>query len=497
MKEAAVIVIDAGTGDCRVAAFSDKGEPLASAHREWTYQSGREGIPGAFAFDPEGCWRSVKELLQAVTARAGCAAAVTVTSQRDGMAFLDREGRELYCAPNMDLRGEAALPALRPFCREILERTGLPLHALFGLSRLTWHRDFAPEVYERIDCVLMLCDWLAFRLCGERRSERAAASSSQMLSLRSGEYDRALMERLGLRGDLFPRTCGAAEAVGGLLPGVARETGLKAGVPVFIGGSDAHCGAVGTGCLRSGETAVIAGTTTPVLSFFDRPVVDKRGALYGSLSSLPGLWALEANADSTGLSYRWVRDLFFPGKADAFRRMEAEARTVPPGSGGMKAYIGVGIRGEEKGCNLGGFLFPVPWNISDFGRAHFLRAALESNAFGTAANLEALWASGAEKPELLHLCGGQSRSPLWAGMLADTAGVAVQTYENAEATALGAALLAAYGVGLYPTVRAAAEAFVRPGRRYASDPDSPYPALYRQWRERRRHLLELSCREEP
>ena len=71
MKEAAVIVIDAGTGDCRVAAFSDKGEPLASAHREWTYQSGREGIPGAFAFDPEGCWRSVKELLQAVTARAG------------------------------------------------------------------------------------------------------------------------------------------------------------------------------------------------------------------------------------------------------------------------------------------------------------------------------------------------------------------------------------------------------------------------------------------
>ena len=145
----------------------------------------------------------------------------------------------------------------------------------------------------------------------------------------------------------------------------------------------------------------------------------------------------------------------------------------------------------------GGFLVPVPWNISDFGRAHFLRAALESNAFGTAANLEALWASGAEKPELLHLCGGQSRSPLWAGMLADTAGVAVQTYENAEATALGAALLAAYGVGLYPTVRAAAEAFVRPGRRYAPDPDSPYPALYRQWRERRRHLLELSCREEP
>lgn len=250
------------------------------------------------------------------------------------------------------------------------------------------------------------------------------------------------------------------------------------------------------GCLRSGETAVIAGTTTPVLSFFDHPAVDEQGALYGSCSSLPGLWALEANADSTGLSYRWVRDLFFPGEEDAFRCMEAEARTVPPGSGGMNAYIGVGIRGEEKGRNLGGFLFPVPWNISDFSRAHFLRAALESNAFATAANLEALRAAGAEKPEPLHLCGGQSRSPLWAEMLADASGAVVQTYENPEATALGAALLAAYGAGLYPTVRAAAEAFVRPGRRYAPNPDSPYPALYRQWRRQRKDLLELSRREE-
>lgn len=492
MKGPAILAVDAGTGGCRVIAFSPEGRILASAQREWRYQSGLEGIPGAFAFDPEGCWQGVAELLRAVAAEVAGVAAITVTSQRDGMAFLDREGRELYCAPNMDLRGEAALAKLEPFRREILERTGLPLHALFGLSRLAWHRDFAPELYERIDCVLMLCDWLAFRLCGERRSERAGASSSQMLDLWTGDYDPALMKRLGLRGDLFPKTCWAGETVGALHPALARETGLPPGTPVFIGGSDAHCGAVGMGCLQDGETAVIAGTTTPILSFFGHPIIDGEGGLYSSCSALPNQWALEANADSTGLSYRWARDLFFPGEPDAFRRMAEEAASVPPGSGGMSAYIGVGVRGMDKGRNLGGFLFPVPWNISDVTRAHFLRSALEANAYGTEANLEILWKKGAKKPETLHLCGGQSKSPLWAGMLADVAQIPVQTYEDPECTALGAALLAAYGVGLYPTVQAAAEAFVHPAALYEPDPGSPYPALYRQWLEQYAVLLELS-----
>lgn len=181
---------------------------------------------------------------------------------------------------------------------------------------------------------------------------------------------------------------------------------------------------------------------------------------------------------STGLSLRWVRDLFFPGQADAFETMSAEAEGVPPGCEGMSAYIGVGIRGEDRGRNYGGFVFPVPWNISDYGRAHFFRAALETNAFGVRANLDVLYSKGAMRPNVLHLCGGQSRSALWAQILADVTGTAVQTYVNPECTALGAAVQAACGVGLYDSLGEAAETFARKLVCYYPQKDANYPEIY-------------------
>lgn len=486
-----ILAVDAGTGDCRAIVFSTEGRVLASAHMEWTYESGAGTVPNAFAFQPEACWDDVMGLIGRAAAqlRDCTVMAVTVTSQRDGMAFLDRDGRELYCAPNMDLRGGAVLEELEPHKEEILQRTGLPLHALFGLPRLLWHKRCAPELYERIDCVLMLCDWLAFRLCGEKRSERAAASSSQMLNLASGEYDCELMEHLGLRSDIFPKACAGTEPVGALRQEVAERAGLPAGIPVFIGGSDTHCGIVGMGCLHPGETAVVAGTTTPVVSLFDRPVTDAEAAVYGGCTSVPGQWALESNADSTGLSLRWVRDIFYPGRTDAFDEMTAQAASVPPGCGGMSAYIGVGIRGEDRGKNYGGFVFPVPWNVSDYTRGHFFRAALETNAFGVCANLEVLRRKGAAAPKLLHLCGGQSRSALWAQILADTAGIPVQTYENPESTALGAAMQAAVGAGVYCSLEEAAAVFARKKAAFIPDADTPYPEIYADWLRLHRHLI--------
>lgn len=104
-----ILAIDAGTGDCRVIAFSGDGTVLNSAKMEWTYESGVEKIPDAFAFEPEACWNSVLCLLEQVVEKlpGGEVCAITVASQRDGMEFLDREGKELYCASNMDLRGRS------------------------------------------------------------------------------------------------------------------------------------------------------------------------------------------------------------------------------------------------------------------------------------------------------------------------------------------------------------------------------------------------------
>ncbi len=489
----AVLSVDAGTGDCRAIAFSLTGEVLASAGVEWTYERGASAEKDVFAFDPDACFQSVCGLIgRVVSALDGYQVrAVAVASQRDGMAFLDRFGRELYCAPNMDLRGKAVLAEMEPHRDEILQRTGLPLHPMFGLPRLLWHKRFLPQVYERIDCAMMLCDWLAYRLCGEKRSERAAAGSSQMLSLQSAAFDKELLGELGLRSDIFPEICGADEPVGALLNSVAAATGLTGGVPVFIGGSDAHCGIAGMGLFGTGVTAVIVGTTTPVMAILDAPHFDPAGNAFAGPAMWENQWTLECNAGGTGLSLRWLRDLLCQGADDAFGQMSREAEQVAPGCDGMAAYIGVTLAGEPQTANLGGFLFPVPWNITDFTRAHFFRAALETNAFGVCANLAALRALGADAPDVLHVCGGQSRSELFLQILADASNLPVQPYQNPESTALGAALCAAKGAGYFGSLDEAANAFVRPTERIEPRADGvkAYREIFGRWMGLRGHLL--------
>lgn len=285
--------------------------------------------------------------------------AITVASQRDGMAFLDREGKELYCAPNMDLRGGAILSELEPFRKELLGRTGLPLHALFGLPRLLWYSRFMPRAYEKIDCVMMLCDWLAFRLSGERRSERAAASSSQMLNLKTGEYDGELMELLGLRSDIFPRACSGTEVIGNLLPEAAKRIGLPSGIPVLIGGSDTHCGLVGMNCMRTGEMGVVAGTTTPVVSLLDRPMVDK-AAVYTSCSAVDGQWAMEGNAEARACLCAGYGIFSSPDRRMLLRRCRLKQREYRPAAKGCPPISALGFGGKTGAETMAALCFPYP-----------------------------------------------------------------------------------------------------------------------------------------
>lgn len=487
MGEELILAVDAGTGDCRVIAFSLDGAVRYIAKHEWIYEKAEGNV---FTFDARRCWAEIFGMLkETVSHLPGCCVmAVTTASQRDGMVFLDCRDREVYCAPNMDLRGAEVLDELQPFRTEILTRTGLPISALFGLPRMVYLRKHSPEVYADIRCVMMLCDWIAWRLSGEKRSERAAASSSQMLNLEQGEYDTELMQRLGLHTDIFPRCSAGTEVIGQLRPEIAAELGISYPVPVLIGGGDTQCGAVGMKALRPGDVGAVGGTTTPVLAVLDHPHVDRDGHVYTACSALKNQWILESCADSTGLSLRWVRNLFLTPEA-SFADMEAEAMQVRPGCDGMSAYIGVGIRDEDRGLNWGGFCFPVHWNVSDYTRAHFFRSAFETNAFGVMANLEVLQRKGIALPEQLHVCGGQSHSGLWPQILADTVQIPVQTYQTTECTALGAAAMAAFGTGVYRSLTEAVSAFSAEGTLYRPDAGSPYPEIYAAWLRLHRHMI--------
>ena len=240
------------------------------------------------------------------------------------------------------------------------------------------------------------------------------------------------------------------------------------------------------GLYQPDQIAVVAGTTTPVIMLAGSPARYQNAGVYTGCHVYPDCWALEANAGSTGLSFRWVKDLFLKetnSQEDPYTLMEKAAAEVPIGADGMLAYIGIELAGINPGQNLGGFIFPVPWDIDDISVKQFYRAALETNIYGVRANIDQLGALTDVKPSELHVCGGQSKSQMFNQGLADVTGLPVHVYKVQEATSLGACLSAACGIGLFKDTGSAVYSLVHHDHIYKPDPERSreYMNAYDRW----------------
>ncbi len=491
------LVVDAGTGSCRAILFDAAGNALAQAQSEWSYETEAD-IEGAVVFDPEQFFQIVLECLRktvhdAADMGVNPAGIVTicVTSQREGMVYLDASGREIYSAPSLDLRGAAVTDQLAPYEDAIYRTTGLPIHGMFGLARLLWFRRFAPQLYQRIRTAFMISDWIAYRLSGVAASEPSVASSSQMFDIHTRQFAAALLDSLGLRSDIFPQVVAAGRPFARLMPSVAESIGLCPGTWIAMGGSDTHAGLVGIGAIHPGAIGIIAGTTTPVLQVLDGPFSDPEGQLFANCHSADGLWACESNGGSTGLSLRWAKKLLYGDCEASFEDMEREACKSPAGANGMVAYIGTEIAGERSGENLGGFVFPVPWDIEQMTRADFCRAAIETNAFAVRANLDLICSRTNRYPKEILLCGGQSKSPFFAQLLANVTKLPVTVFAVKEATSLGAAIAGLYGARYYPSLPDACRIMCRTDTQYQPRGNDVrrYERFYARWLAIRKSLL--------
>lgn len=477
MKKYAM-VFDAGTGAGRCNLFDMSGRLVSYAYREWEYlkdlsSSNKE----AMLFDVEQFKKILFSLCRKVITQAGISAdevvAVSATSQREGMVWLDRFGKEIYAAPSVDLRGEEAADILsgkEPFIKEI---TGLPVSGMFGLARLLWYKKFNEAVYDRIDTVMMISDWICYLLCGSKVSEPSVASSSQLFDVKNGKWSSELLKSVGLRTDIFPEISVFGEQIGTVTKEAACETGLKEGTPVICGAADSQAGLVGMNVLKSGMLAAVAGTTTPVMRVTDRYEIDEFA--FTNRHGVPGLWLQEGNAGITGLALRWVRDLF---RTD-YEIMTQEAMSVPLGCDGMRCFSGHEIAGRRSSTCRSGFVFPTPWVLDSYKRGHFFRAVYEANCYAVRANLEAI---KADSKAPLYVCGGQTASDFYNGILADVCGRQVITQKEREITGLGIAMGAFTGVGLYKDIREAAAEMSFAGKIY--EPKHDCQAFYEDWLEK-------------
>ena len=490
MPSRGVLVIAAGSSRPRCAVFDETGRVVASRNGRWAYLIDPEGSTLSHEFDTEAVWKELCALTGGCVAdanRESCTVgAVAVTGQRQAVAFLDADGRELYAGPNIDLRAVFEGAAIDEEARdEVYATTGHIPSLLFAAAKLRWFRVHRPKAYARIARAVTLADWIAWRLTGVLCSEVTLAGEAGLLDIVHRTWCSGLLDRLGVMSADVPLVP-AGSMIGETGSKASEDSGIGTGTPVVAAGADTQCGLLGRGMSNEHDLGVVAGWSAPLQLITSRPVFSPDARTWAGCYLEDEKWVIESSPGDVGNSYRWLADTLFDGAEDAYGAMDGLAALVPPGADGTWAFLGPArMDMAAVGMRSGGFLFPVPLTHSDVGRGHLVRASLESGAFAVKANLEQIEDIAGVRPRNITVGGGMTRTSTWVQVLADVLGRKIGVSYGANVSAVGASLCARTALGDYSSLAEAADAVRDTVRTVEPDPlASPeYAELYERWTE--------------
>ena len=450
-----ILVIDAGTTSTRAMLFGTDGACLGCEQRELAQHYPR---PGWVEHDAEEIWASSLVCALKMVDRAGGAsriAALGITNQRETIVFWSRRsGRALAPAIVWQDRRTADLCArLKEEGEEpgLQERTGLLLDPYFSASKIAWALEHWPELREAGDdlCVGTVESWLVFRLTdGLHVSDATNASRTALMDVRTGLWDSALIDLFGVPTRSLPEIVDCASEVGRTLPD-------HFGAPLAIAGraGDQQAAAIGQACFADGDTKATYGTGAFILTNTGEHFRSSANRLLSTIAcQIEGRrsYALEGSVFVAGSLIKWLRDeLGLIASADETERLASSV----PDSGGVQlvpALAGLGAPhwSPDARAAISGLSFSA-------GRAHLVRAALESMANQTHDLMRAFAADGA-RWERLKIDGGMATNDWIAQDLADMLDLTVERPRFVETTALGAAMLAGVGCGLFRSLDEAA-----------------------------------------
>jgi autoinducer-2 kinase len=501
-----LLAIDAGTGSCRALLFTEQGEQAAVSLREWTHAE-PAGAPGGQDFDVQANWLAIaaciKDALAAADATGADVRAVAATSMREGIVLYDGAGRELWACPNVDSRsGAEAVELIEEGSAERIYREGGDWVAITTPARLRWLARHRPGILAAARGMGMLSDWIATRLSGVQATEPSCGSSSGMFSLASRSWSADIARICGISADILPPVTDPGTVIGTVTDLAAGQTGLRTGTPVVAGGADTQLGLLGAGA-RPGEYTVVAGTFWQNTILLTEPLIDPQIRLRTLCHVMPGQWMLEGIGFYCGMSMRWFRDAFCAAEvAEARRRgvdpyvvMEEAAAAIRPGSGGVLAILSNVMNARRWAHASPSFLqFGLGGAAAGDGQAACVRAIEEAAAYVARGHRDIITELTGTTFGELTFTGGAAKGTLWPQIMADVLGVPVHVPPVTESSALGAAICAGVGAGVYGGLTDL-ECALRPrARTYQPDPAAvtAYDDQYARWQQVYQRMLALS-----
>ncbi|MEA3407298.1 MAG: FGGY family carbohydrate kinase [Chloroflexota bacterium] len=452
MTSTCLLGIDVGGTAVKVGLFQATGEFLALKQVAIPVQSPR---PGWAEIDPERWLEAVTQGVHSVLDEAGvsadCVAAIGLSNMIGTVTPLDASGSPLRPAITyFDNRSAREASWILRKAPDIEEITGNRIvSGNTSLTSILWLRAHERGIYEATTLFAQVGTLLFRWLTGETRVDWTNASFMGLYDYRTKGWDPEVADALGVDLNLLAPVA-APDTAFPLLRRRAEALGLRSGTPVVLGGIDGAMASVGVGAIHPGDVFDVSGTSEMVAACLPEPSICPQ--LLGRWHVVPGIWVLIGAMSTSGAALQWFgRELWGDAGTEPdqalYQEMTAAASASPPGANGVVFLPHMmGERAPLWDPHARGIFFGLSLSTE---RGDMVRAIMEGTAFAMRHLLELIEGQSGVSLTRVVTVGGAARNALWRQIKADVWGVEVVTLKVREATALGAAITAGVGAGVY------------------------------------------------
>ncbi|MBW1605368.1 gluconokinase [Lactobacillus sp. Sy-1] len=480
-----IIGVDIGTTSAKVILYDQNGQIIGVQNNGYPmYQD----TPDMSEEDPdeilEATVKGIRRLADKVNQETDTIKGVSFSCAMHSLIVLDENYKPLTRAITWgDNRAYKYAHELKEseLGKKLYEATGTPIHPMTPLSKILWLKNDHKDIYDKARWYIGIKEYILHRFFGVLKEDYSIANATGMFNIYNMDWDEDALKLTGVRRDQLPELVDTTYQLRGLHDHTAKFLHLDPATPFVIGSSDGPLANLGVNAIQPGVEAVTIGTSGAVRIMSDKPKTDKKGRVFCYYLT-KGMWVIGGPVNNGGSVFKWVKD-----QLCAPEKVTAEQMGVSPYEILTKiaAHIHAGSDGLIFHPYLGGERAPI-WNAnargSFFGltrihtRAHMIRAALE----GIVYNLYTVSLALKEvvgDPKSIQVTGGFAQSAICRQIISDIFEQEVHIPESVEGTALGAATLGMYSLGMISDL-SEVKNFV--GKSFALEPNQENYEIYRE-----------------
>jgi len=456
-----LIGIDLGTSGTKTVLFDEGGRPVASSVIEYPIIQPQNGWAEQ---SPGHWWDACAVTLRNVIDESGIdpkdVSGIGLSGQMHGLVLLDKDGEVLrnsiiWCDGRTPLECDEITETIGE--QRLMEITANPALTGFTAGKILWVRKNEPKLFARVSHILLPKDYLRYKLCGVFATEVSDASGMNLLDVPARKFSLEILGKLNIDPALMPELYESCEITGYVTEEAAALTGLFPGTPVVGGAGDNAAAAIGTGVVKSGKAFITLGTSGVIFAHSDEVKIDPKSRVHTFCAAVPGAWTVMSCTLSAGGSLQWFRNNFCEAEIneaestgrDVYEIITKQAESVPIGANRL---LFLPYLMGERSPILDPFARGVFFGLSGMHtRADMVRAIMEGVVYSQLDCLSVFRELDVPFTQMTAT-GGGGRSAFWRQMMADVFDCPIGTVTNGEGPALGAAILAGVGTGIYESI---------------------------------------------